>query len=229
MQSPPPVTRTASAPRPMAVDTAGDEEEKPVGSVYTPVSLPAPKKLKNPFAAFEQQQVAAAPPLRSSVSAGGPKKLTWSERQALAKKQAEEEDTRSRSASYVSPALAPGVSKTFTSSAPTFGRAAVSKATPRNFGAVGAVAAGAAVGVGSSLFTQSTSDSAGFEVEEQPVATVRIAAKPFIHAMTNLVAVAAAAPSSAASGGGCRGRGTTTSAPATAATSPSHPSLATGT
>jgi hypothetical protein len=103
--------RTASSPRPATVDAASkkDEEEKPVGSAYTPVSLPAPKKLINPFAAFEQQQQGAtAPALRSSVSVGGPKKLTSSERQdALAKKEAEE--AISQFASFVPPAPAPVV------------------------------------------------------------------------------------------------------------------------
>lgn len=63
MQSSPPLVRTASSPRPATVDTAGkkDKEEKPVGSAYTPVWLPAPKKLINPFAA--QQQAATAPAL----------------------------------------------------------------------------------------------------------------------------------------------------------------------
>lgn len=159
------------------MDTASkkDEEEKPVGSAYTPVSLPAPKKLKNPFAAFEQQQQAtAAPALRSSVSVGGPKKLTWSERQALAKKQAEEEEARSRTASFASASVAPNTS----SSAPTFGRATAAKTTPRNFSAVGAVAAGAAVGAGASRFTHSIGGGAGREAEEEPVAPVCINAKP---------------------------------------------------
>jgi hypothetical protein len=147
------------------VDAASkkDEEEKPVGSAYTPVSLPAPKRLRNPFAAFEQQQpTAAAPALRSSVSVGGAKKLTWSERQALAKKQAEEEEARSRTASFVPPASAPVVPNT-SSSAPTFGRATAAKITPRNFGAVGAVAAGVAVGAGASRFAHSVGDGAGRE------------------------------------------------------------------
>jgi len=159
----------------MDTPSSKDEEEKPVGSAYTPVSLPAPRKLKNPFSAFEQQQQNTAPPLKSSVSAGGPKKLTWSERQALAKKQAEEEEARSRGASFVSPpsSAAPAV-PTFTSSAPTFGRAAVAKPAPRNFGAVGPVSAGAAVGAGASLFAHSTGDSAGYGVEEAAAAPVCI-------------------------------------------------------
>lgn len=152
-----------------------DEEEKPVGSAYTPVSLPAPRKLRNPFAAFEQQQQNTAPPLKSSVSAGGPKKLTWSERQALAKKQAEEEEAKSRGASFVSPpSSASAVPKTFTSNAPTFGRAAVAKPAVRNFGAVGPVSAGEAVGAGASLFAHSTGNSAGYEAEEAAVAPVCI-------------------------------------------------------
>jgi len=40
----------------------------------------------------------------SSSSLGGAKKLTWFERQALAKKQAEEEEARGHCASFVPPA-----------------------------------------------------------------------------------------------------------------------------
>ena len=62
----------------------------------------------NPFEKMQQAQVAqpAAPLSRANVGAGGPKKLTWSERQALAKKQQEEEEERSRQASAkaISPA-----------------------------------------------------------------------------------------------------------------------------
>jgi hypothetical protein len=91
--------------------------------------------------------------------------LKWSERQALAKKQAEEEP-RSRSASYFPPGSAPVVPNTFTSSAPTFGRAMVTNTAPRNFSAVGAVATGVA---GALLFTVR-------EVEVEPIALVCITA-----------------------------------------------------
>ncbi|KAF8634657.1 hypothetical protein AX15_000796 [Amanita polypyramis BW_CC] len=173
---PPPIIRTVSAPKPAAVDTTTKkDEDKPVGSAYTPVSLPAPKKLRNPFAGFEKQQQVSAPPLRSSASAGGPKKLTWSERQAAAKKQAEGDEARSRNASYVPTPTVPTAMKSFTSSAPAFGRASVAKPTPKNFGAVGAAAGfGAAVGAGASILAHSTGDSASREVEEETAALVRI-------------------------------------------------------
>lgn len=66
------------------------------GTNYTPVNLPAPKKLVNPFERMAQQSATAksTPP---PVSSG---KLTWSQRQALAKKQQEEEGERSRAASF---------------------------------------------------------------------------------------------------------------------------------
>lgn len=108
--------------------------------------MPAPKKLKNPFAAFEQQDTSPSSPQRSGPTSTGAKKLTWSERQALAKKQAEEEQSQSRNASFT-PVAAPVAKPEFKSSAPAFGRAAVTHSAPRNFGALGGVAAaGAAVG-----------------------------------------------------------------------------------
>jgi len=72
------------------------------GTAWTPVKL-TPGKLKNPFAKFEQQQQQQAPAPRASPT-GGTTKLTWSERQALAKRQAEEEEQRSKQASWQSPA-----------------------------------------------------------------------------------------------------------------------------
>lgn len=111
-----------------------EEQDKiePTKSAYTPVSLPTPKKLKNPFSAFGQQS--ASTPSPSSPSAGGAKKLTWSERQALAKKQQEEEEVRSRSAAYVAPAASPVSKPVFPSSAPTFGRATVSRGPQKTLG-----------------------------------------------------------------------------------------------
>lgn len=93
----------APAPAPASVSSAAsskpqeDDKIGPVGTAYTPIKL-HPKKLVNPFAAMEAKaQAEAAPPAIQHV---GGKKLTWSERQALAKKQAEEEESRSRAASF---------------------------------------------------------------------------------------------------------------------------------
>jgi drebrin-like protein len=81
------------------------------GTNYVPVSLPKPKKLVNPFAARQAEAEAAAlaaqqpsTPSKTPVSATGAKKLTWSERQALAKKQQAEEEEKSRVASGFSKA-----------------------------------------------------------------------------------------------------------------------------
>ena len=86
------------------VPTKPAEEDRiePAQSAYSPVSLPAPKKLKNPFAAMEQQSQQTSSPSTTSPS-GGAKKLTWSERQALAKKRAEEEEQQSKQISTTSP------------------------------------------------------------------------------------------------------------------------------
>lgn len=64
------------------------------GTNYTPVNLPAPKKLVNPFERMAQQSAESTP---TPMSSG---KLTWSQRQALAKKQQEEDEERSRAASF---------------------------------------------------------------------------------------------------------------------------------
>lgn len=142
-------------PAPVAVSNtptkpAEEDRIEPAKSAYTPVNLPAPKKLKNPFAAMEQQSQQGSP----GASPGGAKKLTWTERQALAKKQQEEEEARSRSAAYVPPAASPISKPTFKSSAPAFGRATVSSSGPRNFGAIGgAVGGGAAVGATAAAFS----------------------------------------------------------------------------
>ena len=47
-----------------------------------------------------QDSARSSRPTPSAAAAGGPKKLTWSERQALAKKQQGEEDTRSKAAGW---------------------------------------------------------------------------------------------------------------------------------
>ena len=74
---------------------------------------------------------------RNNLISSAGKKLTWSERQALAKKQAEEEEARSKAASH-------------TPSAPSITSA-------RAFGAGAAVAAGVGVGVGAAAFAASAS------------------------------------------------------------------------
>ena len=77
------------------VKPAEEDRIEPAQSAYSPVSLPAPKKLKNPFAAMEQQTQQTYSSGTYSPT-GGAKKLTWSERQALAKKRAEEEEQQSQ-------------------------------------------------------------------------------------------------------------------------------------
>ena len=153
--SPPPQPTAAVVPPPALtsnVPTRPAEEERiePAKSAYTPVNLPAPKKLKNPFAAMEQQQ--SSTPSPSTPNSG--KKLTWSERQALAKKQVEEEEARSRSAAFVPSVATPTANPVFKSSAPAFGRSAVTPSAPRNFGAIGAAAGGGvAIGATAAAFS----------------------------------------------------------------------------
>lgn len=101
---------------------------------------------------MEQQSTVS---LSSSSPAGGSKKLTWSERQALAKKQQEEEEAKSRSAAFISPTT-PVAKPVFKSSAPAFGRSAVSQSSPRNFGAGAAVGA---VGATAAAFSAQSSPS----------------------------------------------------------------------
>ncbi|KAJ3558512.1 hypothetical protein NM688_g880 [Phlebia brevispora] len=97
------------APPPSSnVPTKPDEDDLigPVGTAYTPIKL-HPKRLVNPFErqAQQQQQEEEAEPhvsvsSRAAAFGGSGKKLTWSERQALAKRQDEEEAARSRAASF---------------------------------------------------------------------------------------------------------------------------------
>jgi drebrin-like protein len=92
--------RSPAAPLPVfssnvPVKPAEEDRIEPAQSAYSPVSLPAPKKLKNPFAAMEQQSQQTFSPSTPSPT-GGAKRLTWSERQALAKKREEEEEQRSQ-------------------------------------------------------------------------------------------------------------------------------------
>jgi drebrin-like protein len=144
--------RSLVAPSPVIssnvpVKPAEEDRIEPAQSAYSPVSLPPPKKLKNPFAAMEQQQSQQTLSPSTSSTSGGAKKLTWSERQALAKKQMEEDEAKSRSASNAVPPASPISKPVFKSSAPTFGRATAPQSSFRNFGAVGAAAvAGAVVG-----------------------------------------------------------------------------------
>ena len=134
-----PSSRSAAAPPPISNAPTKPEEEDRIQSnksAWTPVSLPPPKKLKNPFAAMEQQTPTQLSPTRSGT--GASKKLTWSERQALARQKLEDEEARSRAAGFVPPAAAS--KPVFKSTAPSFGKASVLQSTPRNFGAVHAVA-----------------------------------------------------------------------------------------
>ncbi|KAK4693655.1 hypothetical protein P7C70_g8884, partial [Phenoliferia sp. Uapishka_3] len=74
------------------------ERPEPVGTSYTPVSLPKPGKLANRWGQPQptEPESAPSPASRAPISTG--KQMTWSERQAAAKKQREEEDAASASA-----------------------------------------------------------------------------------------------------------------------------------
>ena len=72
------------------------------GTAYTPVSLPPPKMLNNPFEARAQATLAAQPtPPRPAAGSGG--KSTWSERQAFARKRANEEGAASSEVNTLNP------------------------------------------------------------------------------------------------------------------------------
>ncbi|TFY53283.1 hypothetical protein EVJ58_g9537 [Rhodofomes roseus] len=90
-----------SAPAPALAAAASkpqdDDKIGPVGTAYTPIKL-QPRRLVNPFEAMQAKAQADASQPKSQSTGG--KKLTWSERQALAKKETEEEEARSRAASY---------------------------------------------------------------------------------------------------------------------------------
>lgn len=94
----------APAPSPATPKPQDDDKIGPVGTAYTPIKL-TPKRLVNPFAARQAQAQEEDVPPKKQPTAG--KKLTWSERQALAKKQADEEESKSRAASFHSQPAAP--------------------------------------------------------------------------------------------------------------------------
>lgn len=116
--------------------------------------------------------------------------MTWSERQAIAKKQAEEEEERSRAAgSAFKPTHSPSASSggntpsKFTSSAPAFGRSVPSHTGPRNFGALaGAAVAGAAVGAVATAGVASLTSryEAEPQEEEWPAEEEHVAAVSYI-------------------------------------------------
>ena len=118
------------------------------------MSLPAPKKLNNPFEARAQAAMSAqsTPAPRPSGGSGG--KLTWSERQALAKKRAEEEEVASRAA------VAPEVTRAVP---------AVSSASKW-----GSAAAAGGVAVGAAAVVSAASESWEPEPEEEYAVRTRI-------------------------------------------------------
>lgn len=170
-----PSSRSAAPPPISNAPTKPAEEDRIQSnrSAWTPVSLPPPKKLKNPFAAMEHQTPTQLSPTPSAT--GASKKLTWSERQALAKKHAEDEEARSRSAGFVPPAAAS--KPVFKSTAPSFGKASVSQSTPRNFGAVRAVASSGVSAVVSAT-TPSDSGTVAPSPPPPPAATRPVPAQP---------------------------------------------------
>jgi Skp family chaperone for outer membrane proteins len=101
--TPHPVISATVSSKPTEEDRIG-----PVGTNYVPVSLPKPKKLVNPFEKMAQGQQEQEN-VSSAVKRGGG--MTWSERQALAKKHAEEEEAQSRSASAQIPATTSNTTK----------------------------------------------------------------------------------------------------------------------
>ena len=116
--------------------------------------MPAPKKLVNPFEKMAQASTTSSLTPRASPS--GPKKLTWSERQALAKKQQEEEEEQSRAASLkATPSSSTGSKWT---------RPSVSSASA----AIGA-AAGVGIVAGVSLASASADDAPDHVEEEASI------------------------------------------------------------
>ena len=96
----------------------------------------------------------------------------------IAKKQAEEEESRSQGAAFKAPTSTPTEKPVFKSSAPAFGRSSVAHSAPRNFGGVGvsggtAAAGGAAAIAGAALAVASAvndepEEEAGEEVDQAP-------------------------------------------------------------
>ena len=121
---PKPVSTPSPAPAPQPQSQpqkpqADDDKPGKVGTAYEPVKLPTPKKLGNRFPFAQSAQTSTPPaPAPSSISGGQPKKLTWSERQAIARKEQEEEEERSKNAISNATSTVPPVPSTNTTSPP---------------------------------------------------------------------------------------------------------------
>ena len=101
----------APTPAPRAPASApANERPAAVGTSYTPISLGRPGKLGNRWGQAQADEAAEklATPAPSTPAASS-KPLTWSERQALAKTQREQDEATSAAASQQSPVVAPPV------------------------------------------------------------------------------------------------------------------------
>lgn len=104
-----PVPSNLVAPSAPSITKASEARERPeaVGTSYTPVSLGKPGKLGNRWnpGAAAQETPSSTPSFGANrnVSSGSGGKMTWSERQAAAKKQAEAEDAKSRNLGQTAP------------------------------------------------------------------------------------------------------------------------------
>jgi len=153
------------APRPAASEASKPDLITPVTGTtgWKPVSLPPPKKLKNPFAQFEQQEQ----PQQAPVSA--PKKgLTWSERQALRKQQEEAEQASSAQAFTQAPPPPPSAPRPAVARIPSPPPAASGPPPPPlPSGSRPAIVAAAAAGVGGVAAAGLVAAAHGDEEEEE--------------------------------------------------------------
>ena len=96
------------------------------GTNWQPVQLPKPKKLNNPFEKF--QGAASTPEPPKPTPSGG--KLTWSQRQELAKQRQAEEEATSRAATATAPTSAAPPAPSVGSIASRFGGAPAAASPP---------------------------------------------------------------------------------------------------
>ncbi|KAG0653279.1 hypothetical protein C6P46_003146, partial [Rhodotorula mucilaginosa] len=158
-------TATATAPASSAAAAATRASEAipdrpgPVGTAYTPVSLPKPGKLANRWqeVVSSSQSSSSEPERKPAFSSGGgggggggKSGLTWSQRQEAARKQREEEDAASRAAGEASSLQLPSssVGAKAASAAAIGGTAAVGLAAGATLGIGAGIAGAAAAGIG---------------------------------------------------------------------------------
>jgi hypothetical protein len=156
---------------------AEDDRIAPVGTNYTPVTLAAPKKLRNPFEAMQARAAEPAPGPKAPAAGAGGKKLTWSERQALVKQQQAHEDAASRAAGWQGSQQVPAPAARVSTGAPA--REGVNMQRVAGAAAVGGASVAA---IGAAVLHHEEEAEPEPEPEEEPEPEPQVEIKPTLTA-----------------------------------------------